>query len=348
MANIHTLADFDKPNASPLPNPWTGRTTGTAKPINDFDDSEYPSSNLDYETGSTAQGQIKVPNIDGTERIVNMSELQGDGPCRTALNVCCISCCPCFYGDPCTPEKKQSYLNFVKSLTFIFSAVQFIMLIVELIYGGFASFESNPSLGPGAQTLVDLGAKYGPLIRYDYQLWRLVTAIFLHAGIFHLIFNLWFQIRIGMYLERKWGIIPFLLLYFITGIGGNLMSCLLSPNDVGVGASTALLGILGCSLSEILITWRTSDPTARKTSLYSVAFSIIIIMILSIWSKYIDFGGHLGGLLVGALLGGAYFSKEHHNDNVTKYGSLAFGVLTLLYFILGFVIFYTAIDVNGS
>lgn len=56
-------------------------------------------------------------------------------------------------------------------------------------------------------------------------------------------------------LEKKWGTLKTVFIYFIAGIGGVLMSCLLYPEDISVGASGAILGLMGAFLAEIIIVW---------------------------------------------------------------------------------------------
>jgi membrane associated rhomboid family serine protease len=67
--------------------------------------------------------------------------------------------------------------------------------------------------------------------------------------------NVFAQLRFGISKEREWGLFRFVIVYFTTGVGGSLMSCLLRPDGVGVGASSAIMGILGCYTIQILFTW---------------------------------------------------------------------------------------------
>lgn len=64
------------------------------------------------------------------------------------------------------------------------------------------------------------------LMRYKYQVFRFITPIFLHAGFLHIIFNLWAQLRFGLYLEREWGILRTIVIYFVSGIAGMLLASL--------------------------------------------------------------------------------------------------------------------------
>jgi len=232
------------------------------------------------------------------------------------------------------------------SFTFWISFAQFILLIVALGIGGFASPSDNPSLGPPASTLILLGAKDSPLMRQG-QVWRFITPIFLHAGIIHLVFNLFAQLRFGLMMERKWGIPKYVLLYFISGIGASLMSCLLRPNYISVGASGAIMGLMGGYLAEIILTWHKTEQQTRKTNLIQMLITIAVIMLLSA-IPYIDIGAHFGGLLVGFLMGGVYFAAEFNNPNVRRFVPVLAIAAVVIFFVVGFACFYTVMNIPSS
>jgi membrane associated rhomboid family serine protease len=169
--------------------------------------------------------------------------------------------------DPCGDERRSECFSALKSFTIPISFIQIVMLIVSLAIGGVIPYRDNPAIGPGGATFVLLGAKDGLLIQQG-QVWRLITPMFLHAGcvafqtqisplggsasfltnflwifcrIFHLLFNLLAQLRFGIFLERKWGTAKYAGIYVVSGIGASLMSCLLRPNSISVGASGALV-----------------------------------------------------------------------------------------------------------
>ena len=101
---------------------------------------------------------------------------------------------------------------------------------------------------------------------------------------------------------------------------------------------------MGGNLAEVIMTWHSTDDRVRKMNLFQLGLVIFIILMLS-FSPYIDIGAHLGGLIVGFLMGVAYFAVEYPTGGVRKFGPLAAIGLLAVYFIVGFVVFYAAMDV---
>ncbi len=71
------------------------------------------------------------------------------------------------------------------------------------------------------------------------------------------------------------------------------MSCLTSPLAISVGASGAIMGLMGAFLSDIIMTWHKSDPVQRKMNLFQTIFVIVITMIFSA-TPFVDAGAHFG------------------------------------------------------
>jgi len=229
---------------------------------------------------------------------------------------------------------------------FLVSVIQVIMFIAELSLAGFASTSDNPMLGPPTSSMITLRAKYGPLERYQHEVDRFFLPIFLHAGFIHIIFNIWAQLRIGLTLERQWGIPKIMAIYFISGIGGCLFSSLVQPNSVSVGASGAIMGVIGGNLAEVLWNSQKYESMQRKVTIGQLLFTIVIIMILSS-APFIDWSAHLGGVITGFLLGSFIFTYPPGTAQAPSFVTWSGLASTVVFFVLGFALFYTVVKVDA-
>jgi rhomboid protease GluP len=156
---------------------------------------------------------------------------------------------------------------------------------------------------PSAAELVEWGANDGARVILRHEYWRLITSVFIHGGLLHLAVNMWSLLVIGPLVERLYGNLVFTFLYLAAGIGGAIASIAASPVRVSVGASGAILGVLGALLA-FLITHRRSIPISVLKPLRSNAVAIIVFMaILGTVVASIDQAAHLGGLTTGFLGG---------------------------------------------
>eukprot|EP01041_Mallomonas_annulata_P007243 gene7243-14777_t len=117
------------------------------------------------------------------------------------------------------------------------------ILIYMIQKEGYVNRQENPLIGPSALTMVKYGGKEAWLIIVKNEWWRLITPIFLHAGIIHIISNVFIQMRVGGYLNLVFGTPTWLIIYFASGIFGNMWSCIFLPDSVGVGSSGARISI---------------------------------------------------------------------------------------------------------
>lgn len=198
-----------------------------------------------------------------------------------------------------------------KTFTYVIGVIHVLVFFCELVYGGISKrsihgvfAKGNHMAGPPVDILETCGGKITCHIGNNGsictgQVWRLVTAVMLHAGIIHIVSNLFFLFQIGFQLEKRWTTIRFAILYFITGIGASLLSAVASPFSVSVGASGALFGILGANLSDLLMNWQKYPQEQAKIEMCNVISSILINFLMSSGDKTIDTYAHFGGLLVG-------------------------------------------------
>ncbi|KAJ6251834.1 rhomboid-like protein [Anaeramoeba flamelloides] len=239
----------------------------------------------------------------------------------------CIMCCPCCVGDCCSNQRKVDYKRMAKFFLFWISIVDILYFIFELVYCGFAPVKENYTFGPSGSCLNRIGGNNKQLI-IQGQVYRLVLPIIMHSGFLHIFFNLYVQIRAGFGFEIVWRSKKTAIIYFISGIGGNILSALLSTNTIGVGASGAILGLFGARLMEIVCTWSYFDPKVSKMNFWQTFIFIVLVVGLGL-IKSVDLGGHLGGAVYGILIGLFIFSNELENKKKTKYLQL-FSIIALI------------------
>jgi membrane associated rhomboid family serine protease len=156
---------------------------------------------------------------------------------------------------------------------------------------------------PTLAQLVRWGADFGPLTTQG-QWWRLLTAAFVHIGVLHVLMNMYVLWSSGVFTERLFGNINFLLLYLLAGIGGNLASVALHPFTVAAGASGAVFGVYGGLLGYLLVQRKTIP---RKTVRSLAQGALVFIGYNAIFGinplLNIDLTAHFGGLITGFLAG---------------------------------------------
>ncbi|KAF5953756.1 hypothetical protein HYC85_006612 [Camellia sinensis] len=164
----------------------------------------------------------------------------------------------------------------------------------------FQPFKENPLLGPSSSTLEKMGALDVSKVVHRHQGWRLITCIWLHAGVLHILANMLSLVVIGIRLEQEFGFVRIGLLYLVSGFGGSLMSALFIQSSISVGASGALFGLLGGMLSELITNW--TIYVNKVAALLTLVIIIVINLAVGIL-PHVDNFAHIGGFLSGFLLG---------------------------------------------
>ncbi|KAH9575488.1 hypothetical protein CY35_01G113200 [Sphagnum magellanicum] len=173
--------------------------------------------------------------------------------------------------------------------------------ILPLLRGfAFQPLTENPLLGASANKLLELGALESELVTKAHEGWRLVCSLWLQAGLFHLVGNLLGVLVIGIPLERRLGYMKVTLTYITSGFAGNVLSALFVHGRVSVGASGAFMGLLGATMSSILINWKLYPR--RTPSLVAVIFFGAINLAFGLM-PLVDNFMHIGGATTGFLLG---------------------------------------------
>jgi rhomboid protease GluP len=152
------------------------------------------------------------------------------------------------------------------------------------------------------ENLIRWGASYGPLI-FQGQWWRLFTPMFIHAGIFHLLVNMWCLWNLGRLAEWQLGRMPFVLVYLASGVGGVLGSLLWHPNIVSAGASGAIFGLAGALISADRLGAIAMPGQELKRYMGSLVPFVFYNLFLGAAISFIDNAAHIGGLVTGLAFG---------------------------------------------
>jgi membrane associated rhomboid family serine protease len=238
----------------------------------------------------------------------------------------------------------------------LFSVAQTIILGLMMWQCGIAPLSLNPMIGPYPDALSEWGGKNAVLIISDNEWYRLITPIMLHAGIFHLLGNVAVQLETGVFFEREWGSIRWLIVYLGSAIGSTALSVIVMPNAVSVGSSGAVMGLFGGKLAEVIL--RACErqitkqdriaATVRKEQCCVVTFSVIIVMAFS-FIPFVDWAAHLGGLIAGFVIGLALFSFAVQGCyGVWKIVWLGLGIAAASAYFIGTLTYMYSGEVEGA
>ncbi|KAL4282494.1 hypothetical protein GQ457_16G025010 [Hibiscus cannabinus] len=209
----------------------------------------------------------------------------------------------------------------------------------------FEPLSENNLFGPSSSTLDKSGALEWVKVVINHQVWRLITCMWLHAGVFHLLVNMLGLLLIGIYLEKQFGFVPVGIIYLLSGFGASVLSSLFIRNGISVGASGAVFGLLGAMLSELITNW-TIYRKKLVTSFILLAFIGINLAMGLSPAKHVDNFAHIGGLVTGFLLGFVLLSRlEHQNlpagarlKSKYKPYQYALGLVSLVLLLVGFAV----------
>ena len=242
--------------------------------------------------------------------------------------ICCASTCPCCIGDPLTPEwRNKVYEAWCHTFIGLMSILMVLVFVACTIYGlSHGGVDTNLRLDKRLLHL--FGSKSAADIVSRLELWRLLSCLLLHASGIHLLWNLFVQMTLGWMLETgigivdatemlvraPWGAQRTALLYVTAGITGGLLGCVCAPTTQSVGASAALMGLVGARIAGLMVMWPRLPVALRMVEGLQYAFWTIFIFCFGLGNDTVDNWGHLGGMVAGILMGGYVFIKEEQGD----------------------------------
>ncbi|MBN3583738.1 rhomboid family intramembrane serine protease [Algoriphagus aestuarii] len=204
-----------------------------------------------------------------------------------------------------------------------------ILIIINLLVFSAMVVSGVHFLIPHGQDLLNWGANYLPAT-LNGQVWRLLTSIFLHIGILHLILNMYALLYIGILLEPILGKSRFLFAYLLSGITASLVSIQWNQLHISAGASGAIFGMYGVFLALLISNFL--EKSVRKAFLSSIVVFVGYNLLVGLNPEsQIDNAAHIGGLICGIIAGFAFIpglkNPENKLINYSTYGALFFPLI---------------------
>ena len=175
-------------------------------------------------------------------------------------------------------------------------------------------------------SLIKYGANVGSLVKSG-EVFRLITYMFLHSGIIHILFNMYSLYIVGPKVEDFYGKWKFLLIYLISGISGGLLSIAMNGDVVSIGAIGAIFGLFG-SLLYFGYNYRGYIGAMVKSQILPI---FIYNLLIGFFISGIDMWGHIGGLIGGIITSYVLGTIENKKYNVSN--------ILLLVIYIGFLVY---------
>ena len=201
----------------------------------------------------------------------------------------------------------------------------------------------------GYDWVLEMSVKSKPEILAG-QFWRIISPMFVHVGITHIFVNMYSLYVIGPQVERFFGTIRLLVIYFLSGIGGVALSLAFSPSP-SAGASGAIFGLLG-ALGAFLFIHRGLFGRLGQQQLRQIVIIAVLNLVIGL-APGIDHWGHFGGFITGialtAVIGPRYERTQNSLEqtavvdtrtweSVRPNALLAGGIVVIITFIAIFIV----------
>jgi len=177
--------------------------------------------------------------------------------------------------------------------------ITIVLIAINVLIFLIFAMRNNP---PSLTFMVNHGAMFEPAIIEGREYYRFITSMFLHFDINHLLNNMLMLGVLGHNIELEMGKIRLLIIYVISGIGGNFLSLwwnmTTGQNVVSAGASGAIFGLLGALLGVLMKQRRPIARLSTRGMLVMVGFSLYV----GLTSSGVDNAAHIGGLICGFLV----------------------------------------------
>ncbi len=220
-----------------------------------------------------------------------------------------------------TEKENYKYEDVFKPKKIIITKVLILLCIVLYMVSLFISDNFTESL-------LILGANHRELVLHG-EVWRLITCAFLHGNLLHLLVNMYSLWIVGSQVENYMGKTKFLIIYFLSALLGSFFSLVFLGNNVSIGASGAIFGLLG-SLLYFGYHYRLYLSNALTSQIIPI---IVVNLVLGFIISGVDNACHIGGLIGGYLATMMVGLKYKTSNSERINGALVYIML------LGFLIY---------
>ncbi|HEX9921241.1 MAG TPA: rhomboid family intramembrane serine protease [Anaerolineae bacterium] len=194
------------------------------------------------------------------------------------------------YGGLAGPRRARPYL------TYTLIGLNLVVFLVEIMLGGSQDIETLYRMGALLPQAVAAG-----------EWWRLYGFMFLHFGFLHLLLNMLGLYALGNFVEPALGLVRYSLVYFVSGLSAGLLVVFLvlqgqAGNQILVGASGGIMGLVGATAAILLRGWRVDKARVASQRLLLVGLIIILQVSVDLLVPQISFTAHSTGLVTGFIL----------------------------------------------
>lgn len=203
-------------------------------------------------------------------------------------------------------------------LTYTFIAINILIYILSIV---------------DAKIVMKYATNYSLVYSFK-QYYRLITYAFLHSlnDPFHIIFNMLTLNWVGTAVERYFGKVKFLIIYFYSALMAGLLSIAFQRTGISVGASGAIFGLIG-ALIYFGYNYR---HKISHILLYQMISVVVVNLTYGFLQSNVDNFGHIGGLVGGFLMAFAVGASNKRSVLSVVGGFIAVSAATFFFFILGF------------
>ena len=195
---------------------------------------------------------------------------------------------------------RGAYATHVPFVTYTIIAIDVALFGIDTVLSGGSTLQGglfSGVIGPLAEQNLINGFRVA-----DGEWWRIFTSAFFHLGLIHLAFNMYVLYLYGAVVERMYGRVEYTAIYLLAATGGSVLTILVEPRQFAAGASGAIFGIIGLLFA---VSRRHHAVVGReaRAMMAGIGSYLVFLLIFTFVVPGISWTGHLGGLIVGAVLG---------------------------------------------